>query len=95
MLNGIQLAAYLPLINIDIPDNAAKFSGFIAEVVTFDIPDVEMETVLSHDKFQCPEDDQNFSDINTESYSDQTVISSYKWAELRNMLWNDPYFNRT
>ena len=53
-----------------------------------------METVLSHDSLQCPEEDEIFTDMDTESYSDQTVISGYKWAELRDLLWNDPYFNR-
>ena len=83
MINGIQLIAYLPLINIAIPEKPAKYSGFIAEMVTFDIPDLDMESVLGFDMFQCPDDDQIFTEINTESYSDKTVISGYKWAELR------------
>ena len=51
MINGIQLAAYLPLISIDIPEKTTKYSGFIAEIVTFDIPDLDMESVLGFDTF--------------------------------------------
>ena len=54
-----------------------------------------MESVLKLDNFQCPESEDLFTDVNTESYSDQTLISGHEWAKLRKLLWNDPYFNRT
>ena len=80
--------------NIATPPLTAEFSGFIADIVTFDIPGIDMENILSLDSFQCPEDDQIFTDMLVESYSDQTIISGYKWVDLRDLLWNDPYFNR-
>ena len=43
MINGVQLAVYLSLSNTPIPDNALKVCEAISDVVTFDIPGVDME----------------------------------------------------
>ena len=53
-----------------------------------------METALYFDDLSCPENDEIFTDIAQESYNDETIILGYKWQELRELLWNDPYFNR-
>ena len=53
-----------------------------------------METTLYFDDLSCPENDEIFTDIDQESYNDETIILGYKWQELRELLWNDPYFNR-
>ena len=45
MINGLQLAAYLSLINIKIPLIAGEFCSHVASIVTFDIPDVTMENL--------------------------------------------------
>ena len=52
MINGMQIASYLPIINIPISGDAGKFSSQIAEIVTFDIPDVDMELLGF---LKCPE----------------------------------------
>ena len=82
------------MINIPIPTKTSDFSGFIAEIVTFDIPELDMENVMYFENFQCPEYDEIFTDLIQETYSDYTLISGYEWRELRDSLWNDPYFNR-
>ena len=51
----MQLAAYLPIVNVPISENVGKFSGIIAGIVTFDIPDTDMETFIG-DFSSCPED---------------------------------------
>ena len=64
MINGIQMVSYLPLVNVPIPKGAATFSGSVTEIITFDIPNLDMETVLSYfDSFQCPDDDAIFTDF--------------------------------
>ena len=70
-INGMQLAAYLPIINVPIPENAGKFSGFIAGIVTFDIPGADMEAFIG-DFSSCPADPEGtfLYDLDEESYSD-------------------------
>ena len=67
----------------------------IAEIVTFDIPDLDFESVLlPGDSLKCPENDEIFMDLQQETFSDKTIVGGYKWSELRVLLWEDPYFNR-
>ena len=54
MINGVQLAVYLSLSNIPISENALNVCQAIVDVVTFDIPDVDMEFVLGS-LVECPE----------------------------------------
>ena len=80
MINGLQLAAYLPIINIKIPEAAGKFCGEVANIVTFDIPNVEMEQIPLLGKYlECPEEDSIFKDLEQESYSDQTIVGGFHW----------------
>ena len=53
-----------------------------------------METLTYFEFFSCPADDQIFTDVAQFNYDDETVISGYKWSELRELLWTDPYFNK-
>ena len=68
-INGMQLAAYLPIINIPISGNAGAFSGFIAGVVTFDVPGIDMESVFGS-AVECPEEDSILTDLVEEILSD-------------------------
>ena len=54
-INGMQLSAYLPIVNVPISENAREFSGIIAGIVTFDIPGVNMESAFLG-LTECPED---------------------------------------
>ena len=62
MINGMQIASYLPIINISIGGIAGTLSAFIAGIVTFDIPGVDMESVLGS-WFACPEEDAILSNL--------------------------------
>ena len=77
MINGIQLIAYLPIINISIPQQTSEFSGFIAGIVTFDIPNIDMETTFHLETFECPEQDGIFTDLIEEDLSGETYIAGY------------------
>ena len=57
----MQLASYLPIVNIAFAENAAEFSGDVAAIVTFDIPGIDMEFVLLG-LVDCPEEDAILSD---------------------------------
>ena len=53
----------------------------IAEIVTFDIPDLDFESVLlPGDSLKCPENDEIFTDLQQETYSDKTAVGGYKWS---------------
>ena len=68
-INAMQIAAYMPIINMSIPGNAGAFSKAIAGIVTFDIPGVDMESVFG-DIVKCPDDDDILTDLDDESLSD-------------------------
>ena len=76
----MQIAAYMPIINLKISDNAAEFSAFIAEVVTFDLPDVDMEIIPL---LELPEEDPILSDLVESPISDATTLNGYSWKELK------------
>ena len=62
MINGVQLAVYLSLTNIPISENALRVCEAISDVVTFDIPGVDMEFILGSIA-KCPETDDILTDI--------------------------------
>ena len=62
MINGVQLAVYLPLSNVPISQNAIEVCSAIAEVVTFDIPGIDMESVFGS-IVECPEQDGILTDF--------------------------------
>ena len=78
----MQLASYLPIINIPIAENVAVFSRVIAEIVTFDIPDIDMESV-SMGALECPENDTILTELEEVTISDQTTIKGIPWSELK------------
>ena len=68
----MQLSAYLPIINVPVPEIAGEFSGKIAGIVTFDIPNFDMEFVFGG-LTECPEepeDDTFLTNLREESLSD-------------------------
>ena len=87
----MQLASYLPIINIEFPADAGEFSSKIAEVVTFEIPGLDLD--LLGDFIECPEDDGYLSDIREEPISDETTIRGERWSELKKQYLLDPYFD--
>ena len=72
-INGMQLAAYQPVVNIPIAENAAEFSSAVVGIVTFDIPDVDME--ILGPVVECPEDDGVFTDLVEETINYNTTIN--------------------
>ena len=91
IINGMQFASYLPLINIEFPENAGEFSSKIAAVVTFEIPGLDLD--LLGEWIECPEDEAYLFDIREETISDQTKIEGIRWGELKNQYLLDPYFD--
>ena len=77
----MQLSSYLPIINIEFPKNAGEFSSKIAEVVTFEIPGLDLD--LLGDFVRCPEDDNYLSDLREETISDETTIQGIMWSDLK------------
>ena len=58
------------------PENAGKFSGIIAGIVTFDIPEVDMEFLFAG-LTECPEDPEEETfmlDLRDEAISDKSEI---------------------
>ena len=85
---------YLPLTNVPIPTNASKFTGFVSGVVTFDIPNVHMETVFG-DVVKCPEEDSILTDIVEEQeLSDLTTIGGVQWSDLKLRYFYEANFDR-
>ena len=65
----------------------------MAAIVTFDIPDVDMEAIPLLGKWtKCPDDDGLLTDMEETPISDKTEIQGIKWAILRDELWTNPYF---
>ena len=92
-INGMQLAAYLPIVNIKLPDTAGSFSSAIAGIVTFDIPNVDMEFIFAQ-TISFPEDDSIMNDIRLDVISDETEINGVSWTDLKGYFWSDPYFDK-
>ena len=78
----MQIASYLPIVNIAFADNAAEFSGNVAAIVTFDIPGVDMEFVF-RGLADCPEEDTILTDWRQEPISDETKLNEKTWAQVR------------
>ena len=68
----MQVASYTPIFNIKVSSDAGKFSAFIARIVTFDIPGVNMESVLPFLAFK--KDELFVQDLNEEVLTDLTQI---------------------
>ena len=76
-INGMQLAANQPIINIEIPHLAASFSSAIAEVVTFDFDHTNYDEAFGWlSFFELPEDDPIMTDLRLD---DATMINGKLW----------------
>ena len=75
-----------------IASNAGIFSQIIAGVVTFDIPGIDMESVLGS-AFECPEEDSILTDLREQTISEDTIVNEMTWSEIK-VLYEDPYFDR-
>ena len=75
-----------------IPGNAGAFAGAVSEVVTFDIPYVDMESVFGP-IVACPKDDSILTDLQEASLNDNSTVNGTPWYELRIKLFYDPYFD--
>ena len=54
----------------------------VAGIVTFDIPDVDMESTLGS-AFECPEEDSILSYLMEEPISDETIVALKTWKEIK------------
>ena len=88
----MQLAAYQPIINIEIPSLAATFSSNIAEVVTFDFDYTNFDTAFGWIPILAlPENDPVFTDLRLD---DGTLINGKLWKEWKEES-TDPDFYRS
>ena len=72
----------MPLTNVPIPDNASNFIGLLSGVATFDIPNVDMESVFGK-IVECPEEDGIHLELQEDEINDETVIGNITWSELK------------
>ena len=93
MINGIQLGVYMPLTNVPIPENASEFTQFVAGVVTFDIPEVDMESVFGS-IVECPEDDDILTELDEERLSESSTVGGVQWSEIKINYFQQPNFDR-
>ena len=65
--------------------NASVFNNFMAGIATFDIPDVDMESVFEPltTALNCPEEDGISMGVVEEEINDQTVIGGVEWKDLK------------
>ena len=83
--------------NVPIPVNASVFNNFMAGIATFDIPDVDMESVFGTltEALNCPEEDGISMGVeDEEEISDQTMVGGVEWKELKVDYFQSPNYNR-
>ena len=73
MINGLQLLAYLPLVNLLFPENMMAVVSVISSIVSFDIPFVDIYTLalpVFGPIFEPPFDDAVLTDypVGTENF---------------------------
>ena len=66
------MGVYLSMTNVPIPMNASVFNNFMAGIATFDIPDVDMESVFEPltTALNCPEEDGISMGVEEEEIND-------------------------
>ena len=87
----MQIASYTPIVNIKVSSDTGEFAAFIAAIVTFDIPDVDMESVLPFLAFK--EDEIYLEDLNEEVLTDLTQIKDVLWLELKYLYMQTSSFD--
>ena len=92
-INGLQIAAFQPIVNINLPKLAGSFSSSIAGIVTFDIPYVDLDT-WTFGSLDLPDDDGILKDLEEEFISGDTKLSGKKWNELKDLIYFNSYFDR-
>ena len=95
-INGIQIGVYLSLTNVPTPENASYFNNFLAAVVTFDIPDVDMESTFGViiPVLNMPEDDSLLIGDEDEELSDLTQVGGTAWKDIKLDYFYAPNFDR-
>ena len=58
----MQIAAYQPIVNIDLPTIAGSFSSAVAGIITFDLPYIDLDNV-TFDLLDLPENDGILTDL--------------------------------
>ena len=91
------MGVYLSMTNVPIPVNASIFNNFMAGIATFDLPDVDMESVFQPltSALDCPEEDAISMGIEDEvEINDQTLIDGVEWKDLKFDYFQSPNYNR-
>ena len=92
-INGLQIAAFQPIVNISLPKLAGYFSASIAGIVTFEIPYVDLDT-WTFGSLNLPDNDGILKDLEEEFISGDTKLGGIKWNELKDKLYFNSYFDR-
>ena len=50
MINGLQIMVHLPTMNVDFPVNVMKLVNATVTVATFDIPGLDIDSILQHEE---------------------------------------------
>lgn len=50
MINGLQIMVHLPTMNVDFPVNVMKLVNATVTVATFDVPGLDIDSILQHEE---------------------------------------------
>ena len=50
MINGLQIMVHLPTMNVDFPVNVMKLVNATVTVATFDVPGLDIDSILQYEE---------------------------------------------